>query len=931
MNTFNSHIKHIIEAKKDDRLAIFVGSGVSLTSNTENFSFPSWGDLISELKQNLNLDDESDYLKIAQLYFLEFGEPTYYKSIQRYFPKGAKPSLAHELIFKLNPQCIITTNWDSLLEDSMVDQGKLYSKICSDKDLVKAKNQKKLIKMHGDFNNHNIVFKEDDYLSYSHNFPLIENYIKSILSTHTVLFLGYSYSDINLKHIMKWIQNNSAYCPPMYLVNFTSNQAQELYLSSHGIKVITLPKGEEIQKTPELDKKHRLESFLEDLEEERVDEIVAQSDQDVANYVYDKLKHFSELNIVDLKQLRAALTNCGFEYPNDGRPFLNLYDTKGVLTNDYNETIRVIYQKFKQLLIKIEDSTKNSKELVLKVNLIKRQLAKANIEGIIVTKVDSGSFKYHINDQLQSFEKIAIQHKQYLNFSNKIITAEISDELTSRVNEVFKLYLLNNYREAFLKNLELVSHCYREKNYTRLLISLFNSNLLLWKSKFASKYYDNKDKFHSYKNFNLQEKFFQLPVRVQEKYQSLYDFLSLKSLYEVAYSSNDNLCKVKNQVTSIENGGFTFSHDRDKPIAEHIGLLMYVIQNKIMMLEPAFTSSLQNYFNISIDRQSFNKSIILNVYEIYTAIKYFDNKDLYEILNRKFGDKKVRLELSESSLSQQWLIDEVLVNIMDNYFNSSSIFDRPENELINSITVLAFLKLEKDDTKKILMQFNRLVASTKNSINTYQAINRFLGEQHNLYKNKIDSNILIELVESIINKIVYKQINGWDRHVIQNNSIGNFYSYLETTNTLFQNTKLVKKLLLELDEMAQDEQIKLAKTLLFSIFHGSNKAIQQEITSFIENLIGKIKPSENLDDYSFILMAYAGKHIKNFPSDFIKLFSEYIAKFKDGSSFNSGFYELISLIKFLKEHRDSSDFDEQYKTLVELAEKFKNRSSQSLF
>ena len=63
MNTFNSHIKHIIEAKKDDRLAIFVGSGVSLTSNTENFSFPSWGDLISELKQNLNLDDESDYLR----------------------------------------------------------------------------------------------------------------------------------------------------------------------------------------------------------------------------------------------------------------------------------------------------------------------------------------------------------------------------------------------------------------------------------------------------------------------------------------------------------------------------------------------------------------------------------------------------------------------------------------------------------------------------------------------------------------------------------------------------------------------------------------------------------------------------------------------------------------------------------------------------
>jgi len=60
--------------------------------------------------------------------------------------------------------------------------------------------------MHGDFNNHNIVFKEDDYLDYQYNFPLIENYIKSILSTHTVLFSGCSYNDINYKQIMKWLQ-----------------------------------------------------------------------------------------------------------------------------------------------------------------------------------------------------------------------------------------------------------------------------------------------------------------------------------------------------------------------------------------------------------------------------------------------------------------------------------------------------------------------------------------------------------------------------------------------------------------------------------------------------------------------------------------------------------------------------------------------------
>lgn len=57
------------------------------------------------------------------------------------------------------------------------------------------------------------VFKEDDYLQYSQNFPLVENYIKGIFSTCTIVFLGYSYSDYDLKQIVSWISNISKATP----------------------------------------------------------------------------------------------------------------------------------------------------------------------------------------------------------------------------------------------------------------------------------------------------------------------------------------------------------------------------------------------------------------------------------------------------------------------------------------------------------------------------------------------------------------------------------------------------------------------------------------------------------------------------------------------------------------------------------------------
>ncbi|MGN1181424.1 MAG: SIR2 family NAD-dependent protein deacylase [Faecalibacillus sp.] len=108
--------------------------------------------------------------------------------------------MLNDIIVSLKPEHIITTNYDHLLDHYE------YSVITSDRDLLKANSQHYLIKMHGDIDDiEHIVFKEDDYLRFSHTHSLIELYIKSLLIDHVFLFVGYSLNDYNLKMFLSWI------------------------------------------------------------------------------------------------------------------------------------------------------------------------------------------------------------------------------------------------------------------------------------------------------------------------------------------------------------------------------------------------------------------------------------------------------------------------------------------------------------------------------------------------------------------------------------------------------------------------------------------------------------------------------------------------------------------------------------------------------
>ncbi|WP_075593847.1 SIR2 family protein [Pseudoalteromonas sp. PAB 2.2] len=927
MDLYDSHLKHIIKANDENRLAIFIGSGISKSSDTSSFEMPLWEDLISSMKSDLQSCNETDYLKIAQLYFLEFEETNYFNKIKSFFPDNIPPSELHKTIFELNPNCVITTNWDCLLESAIETTGALYSVVCSDKDLVKSTMNKKLIKMHGDFKNHNIVFKEDDYLSYSHNFPLIENYIKSILSTHTVLFLGYGYNDINLKQIMKWIQNNSKYSPSKYLVVSKENRSQSNYLKNHGIKTLVLPSLEvsssEINRYSILPERSRkVAYFLDDIKNSKFKQEKDLSDIEVIELVSQKVNHLQNLNFVLIDQIRGSLSNSGYEYDFNANAILELFSENGVLTKDYNKSTRLIHTKFVDILEKLdkgEISLDSNKELDNFMEI----LAKARVSGVILNSQDLSNKCYYVNPKKLNNEEIY----DALNFKLDRIDDNSSTDLKNSFKTADLHYKTYNFKQAYLKTSEIITICKSQKNYGLLLIALFNINNIINKLKYSLNSLEN-DWEKGLETFDLQEQFLQFPKSEIKKQQVLYDFVSLKSIYIQSFKNINYLLGVANAVESTKNGGLNFNAQAEKPAVEHANIVLFSVMNNILINENVFFEMMENFVEISIVRQSLNEEVNLNIYELFTCIKYFKGKKLKILLEKYFYSKEERKKINVKDTDLSWLIDQAFKNIMENHLSANSIFECREDELTNIIYLLSFLNINEPQTELVVTNFKRLISSDNNTMGTYESINFFLALQYNLFKNKINNNLLIELIESIITKIVYRNASGFDIFAFTGNSISNLYSYIKINDGIFTNAKLVEKLISEISDLDLRERIKYSRSLIHPVFNIGNDEIKIIIKNFINDVISESSKNEISKNVNFELNLWfiAAGYLDEPTEELLTDFHNYLVSYLKGSSFSSEFYSLRGIIKYLIEEKNHVNLEECKELVDQIINKYESRA-----
>lgn len=203
-DVYAEEIRLLREAMLNKKLVVFVGSGTSLDAG-----MPSWSGAVKNIANKLGIPEkEIDNLKIPQFYYNSRGKKEYVELIRKIFRFNDDLDIQeiHRNIIKMNVKTMITTNYDCLLEKAATENSEFIQVISQDRDLPYKTAGKELIKIHGDFEHDNFVLKEDDYLHYTNNFKLIEAYVKSLLATNVILFVGYSFNDPDIKQIFSWVK-----------------------------------------------------------------------------------------------------------------------------------------------------------------------------------------------------------------------------------------------------------------------------------------------------------------------------------------------------------------------------------------------------------------------------------------------------------------------------------------------------------------------------------------------------------------------------------------------------------------------------------------------------------------------------------------------------------------------------------------------------
>ncbi|MGU9451267.1 SIR2 family protein, partial [Clostridium perfringens] len=627
-------VRYLKNAIDDNKLIIFVGAGISKNSN-----LPDWDQLIKvfanklkyPIKEGQKLSSD-EFLKIPQYYYNIFGAEEYKKVIKEELDINGQPNEIHELIFKLNPKHIITTNYDRLLEHTIIEQRMLFDVIAKDKDLLDSKKSNYIIKMHGDIKDlDNIVLKENDYLNYSQNHILIETYIKSLLVCNTFLFIGYSLNDYNLKQIISWVD----------------------YLAKSYTDINDRPKSFIVQEV-----KEKYRKFTEDYYEKNNLFIINPQEIDKADLecIETELSdEFGKRLYGTLMYIKDYPQNIIDKFYYQGERFKNL---RKISIDDLFSIYRFksaevlggstlcFYRIDSKESVAIMDiiNGKNDKEKFVQAMFIKSGIKYIYIQDNIEFKTYYLPDDYiKQNDLFYEFNELEI----------KCNYKEISERINS-INDTnikaFYLFKLQEFDEA-RKCLEELKESILNKDIYNLLLYKFNLGLLN-----QLMFRDNKG---NYDDFNY-----------------IYENIAKKTMYELNYlndifnnNSNQKLelsrlkekhikkyLKLDNSVQIGRNIEYdlykmkTIVYDYYFYIKEN-GVYLDYFNNMDSFFEPYIEAIISTYspktnrIRTNTLFPDFNKydSYILNIYDLDIMIKHSDYKKIKELLSR-YEVKKLKYE-----------------------------------------------------------------------------------------------------------------------------------------------------------------------------------------------------------------------------------------------------------------------------------------------
>ncbi|AJC92484.1 hypothetical protein (SIR2 domain) [Campylobacter subantarcticus LMG 24377] len=880
----NTSIKNIKKALDENYLSIFAGAGISANSR-----LPTWSKLIEDISKELYGNEKySEYnLVLAEKFYNQFGENYYYQKLSEFIPNNKQPNDLHKKIVKLNLKNLITTNWDNLFEKAIDEEGCFYNIIKKDEDIGFATGFSKLIKMHGSLEDQNIVFKEDDYLKYSDNFPLIENYIKGIFSTDLVVLMGYSLSDSNVKQIISWVNSKASNIKPVYLVKINKkfDKLEFDFYKNKNIYILYLD---------EIYKKNDYEQFLYDFF--------------FKNEINNSIDNVLNLFFNDIDENCLILNKLNNQEINDKvEEFLQKYrNCKFVILKSFVKDFKNYFTlDTKDISFDIDCISINNKKLINFVDE-KNYKAIANLTKTLIY-INNKYIKPDYKD------KKDIENILYFNYDNiekeikELSLKDLSDE--EELNLAFWLYQNEHYIQSYNTLKRVSKNAFKNKDYTTWFISEINRKNFIFKG--VTK--ENEEQIRTYlkemNKIDADELYLKLPKKNRLEVKSLKELDSYidKNLIKI----NELQEKISRDYNNYKNGGFNINNNIYLISNIFQKILNIEIDLKLMCsLESIYDNVVKSFLIYSANEglqkeknKEENISIDIDIYLFSFAIKYVENQDLKNIFDKYFKQSYVlKLDNNED-------INKIYKNICKNFITQGFITTKYSKLFDNFLAFSSWINLTQENFNLIIDNFNEKLENNLLGISQYDGMNYFLSNQYQKNKNLDFSNIT-NIIKKYINAFLSGRFGGYNTLALQRSNM--FYSVF---NILINkkikledsfNTK-ISEFITNLKNKNINDKYYYTIYLLRLLSYIVIEVTQQEIDDFNREIYNQVK-NENKDLYTLELgfCLYSDKKIpkEEYKKEFFEIKKrtkeEYDKKISKMELNNLG--EIMSILDFIEQN-----------------------------
>ena len=633
MTIYQDEIQRIIDASKNNALTFFVGAGVSALSDA-----PSWKELIHSICDELGCPrkerySSDEYLQIPQMYYYSIKEDKkkYLSFIRSKIERQELiPNAIHREMLRLNPVSFITTNYDSLLEDATSDQCQSYKVISIDSEVPKIFGDRYILKIHGDFQNGNIVLKEEDYLNYSDNFKLIETIVKSVFATNTIVFVGYGLNDYNIKMILNWTKsllNDSFRKPIFFHIGDTLLTKEELaYHQSRGLSVIESKKLTELTDYP-----NKYQSLFQAIKNQSAVTIDGKTEEEAFSMLHTLLAPLDRLNALRVEDVSKRLY-----------PYVRIKED-GCISSSPEECILI--KKFFDI-VKLSNAEQNDlpSDILKSYKTIISVFAKARIYYI---ENDFKIIPFIENEKIFADKNcITFDYSEMHRFCTKKYR-----KYQTNYKKAFYLSRLCRYEESFFLFSEVAIDAFKEKDYLTYYFS--KSNCIRLKRAISNLQqfygcYDIEKIEDALPSEEVDKVFELLPIEFRSEYEDLKEIQSVNLLYRYSYESFVAGLKMQNafDTNSIEFG-LTSSGKAICRINDYLhfflgnGILCDIFSEYKNTVRNLMTQLIHKYaiqgkekMNPSIFDNSSSDVITLDEIDFYCIISCFKSKEIQVTLDK---------------------------------------------------------------------------------------------------------------------------------------------------------------------------------------------------------------------------------------------------------------------------------------------------------